>query len=74
MPESDNDATTIVLEMRDEIAAFRADRAPAQPFMTEKKSPKQAIETMDKMSRGDRKVWIKKIGEDNVLKMLREGA
>jgi hypothetical protein len=70
MAQTDNIATDVVMEMRDELADMRADRTPAQPFMTEKKSPAAALKAMERMTPGERKEMREKMGDDAMREIV----
>lgn len=70
MANTDNIATRVVLEMRDELAALREARTPAQQFMTEKKSPADALKMIERMSPGARKELREKMGDDALRQIV----
>ena len=70
---TDNFMTNVVMDMQTELALLRRKRTPAQPFMTEKKSPSQVMKAMERMTPGERKEMMGKMGGDKaILDLIRE--
>jgi hypothetical protein len=62
--------TNVVMDMQTELALLRSKRTPAQPFMTEKKSPKMILKAMERMTPGERKELREKMGDDTMRELI----
>lgn len=71
MPESDNIFTEIVVELKDELAGLRENRATPTPFMMQKTTSSEFKKRHDAMSPGQRKEMLDTMGPDAVLGLLR---
>lgn len=71
MPETDNIFTEIVIELQDEIAGLRENRARPTAFMEEKLSPASFRKNLDKMPTDERQKLLQVLGQEEALKLLR---
>lgn len=71
MPELDNIFTEIVIEMQDEIAGLRENRAQPTAFMKQELSPSGFRKNLDKMPSEERQKLLQSLGKEETLKLLR---
>ena len=71
MPETDNIFTEIVVELQDEIAGLRENRARPTEFMKAKFSAAGFRKSLDKMPSMERQELLQSMGKEETLKLLR---
>ena len=71
MPETDNIFTEIVIELQDELAELRENRATPTTFMEEELSPAGFRKKLDKMPSEERQKLLQSLGKEETLKLLR---
>ena len=71
MPETDNIFTEIVVELQDEIAGLRENRARPTAFMHQELSAAGFRKNLDKMPSEERQKLLQSLGKEETLKLLR---